>query len=391
MHMPCDAIKECLDFIESYQKKGIEAFHTYYQELGIPSQPVELSPTKKQQLVDSLSSEMKEAIDYFLREMIERNSELAEQGKVVSCADGLCMRMEPVDSCGIYVPYRFVTSLITWMSAAIAAEVSRIVVYLPVDKKNGLPCPACVYAVECMQGIVYCGPARLGFPFLAFGCQGISEPVNVLCGPAGYRLNILKQLSACISGSRADFFAGPSDLAIVLGDHDLLEQALLDLSAQTEHGADSVGHLIVIGEMELPTATGNQHIHSVQTLAEACELVNRLAPETVELYGVDCDEALEMITNFGVLYCNYPSSLGDYMVIGRGCGDPTNGRASSYAGISPFTFMRHQAIVKDANVDPRAIEHGIAIAAYERMEHHKKAMQNWALMSASEIEGLAKT
>ena len=381
-----NSVSEAIEFCESYRENPIEKLLNYQKNKNLPHQSFVRNMQEINLAVGKLDSQVRLAIDCLKKNLDKKNQRLAFMALETSYqVDDLFLSWNPLSSMGLYVPYRFVSSLITWLSAAAAAKVEKMAVFLAQDPMTGNPCPACLYAALLYNADILVGPARFAFPCLAFGDGQQFLGSDLLCGPAGKHLNILKQMSALLSMKKTDFFAGPSELAVAIDGSEHLEQALYDLAAQIEHGPESIGHLIGVNyhvshELIAGDLRNRVICHNLKSWNEAKNLLNDLAIETIELLGKaeETNKVLFELTQCGVAYANLSSSLGDYCIIGRGCGDPTQGTAKFSSGISPWLFMRMRALVKNAQPEPSLIAAGQRLAEYECLPNHLHAISSFS-------------
>ncbi len=324
---------------------------------------------------------VKLAIDTLKKSVDEKNQTLARLALTESCqAVDLAVSWKSINHVGVYIPHLLVSSLITWMSAAYAANSEHLAVYLAQDSLTGNAYPASVYAAHLFGATILSGPARFAFPSLAFGDGDTFQGSNLICGPAGRRLNILKQVAGLLSNKKTDFFAGPSELVIALDDEKHLYQALLDLSAQIEHGVDSVAYLITIKvpcDIQNTPLAGRVIFYPVSTWQEATAIIEELNIETVELFGdiLTLQPIISFLSNCGITYVNVSSAMGGYGVVGKGCGDPTQGTARMSSGVTPWLFSRSKVVVNESVPSEDLLEAGFRIAEYEQLHSHSQAIR----------------
>ena len=85
----------------------------------------------------------------------------------------------------------------------------------------------------------------------------------------------------------------------------------------------------------------------VNTLDEACELVNRLAPEHVEVMTVDSEATAAKIRNAGAIFIGpySPETVGDYFA-GTNHVLPTGGTARFSSALGVYDFLKRTSIVR---------------------------------------------
>ena len=247
-------------------------------------------------------------------------------------------RWVPLDTVGIYVPRKLISTLVMCAVPAQAAGVRRIVVCTPPQGAGLVAAAAEVLGLDEVWALG--GPQAIGW--LAY-----VERVDKIVGPGNQYVNDAKlEVSRDVP---IDLPGGPSEV-VVLGNGDarLVE---LELAAQREHGHDAV-------------------CTSVDTLEEA----EAIAPEHLVLLG-DAEAYADRVRNAGSVFVGpwSPVAAGDYATGGNHV-LPTNGWARSVGGLGLETFLKPvtiQRLTEDglARIRP-TIE---ALAAAEGMPAHAEA------------------
>jgi histidinol dehydrogenase len=199
---------------------------------------------------------------------------------------------------------------------------------------------------------------------LAYGTATIA-PVDKITGPGNAWVAAAKRRIFGAVG--IDMIAGPSEILVVADGAndpawiaaDLLSQAEHDTSAQsillTDDAAfaDAVARAVTVQLQTLPRAAIAAQswdrfgaIITVPSLDEAPALIDRIAPEHLQL-AVDAPEALmARVRNAGAIFLgrHTPEAIGDY-IAGPNHVLPT-ARAARYAsGLSVLDFMKRSTII----------------------------------------------
>lgn len=297
----------------------------------------------------------------------------------------ITFRFLPIKRIGIYIPHKLPSSAYTFLSAAKAAGVSEIVLFIAQDNNGNLD-PLTIYTARKYNAQIIGGPARVGFPILTFGLDQVMK-CDLICGPCGENMNVLKNICALLGRTAIDMSAGASDLTIISYSTQSWEQIYFDLMSQLEHGIDSNAQLIVVGGPtkdsfnQSPWNTKIQSIDRAQILyannpQEASDLVKSISPETLQIYSKDPSAFESCFSYCGLVYTNTSSTLGDYGVIGRGCADPTGGFARGQSGLSPLTFLKLVPIVSDNQMEFEKIQLAEFLANYENLSSHAVVLKN---------------
>jgi len=250
---------------------------------------------------------------------------------------------------GLYVPHGLVSSLVMGAVPAQVAGVERIVVCTP---PRGAEAVAATAAMLGLSEVWAVGGAQ-AIAALAYGTATIA-PVDKIIGPGGAAVNAAKLL---VSRDVAiDLPAGPSEVVVVVDDG--VDEAIVEqeLAAQMEHGPDSRGYVVRVGD----------------DLDAALEQVEGYAAEHVALLGPRAESLARRIRNAGAVFVGRyaPVPAGDYATGGNHV-LPTGGWARSSGGLGLEAFMKPvtiQRVTRDAltRLAP-TIE---ALAAFEGMVAH---------------------
>ncbi len=308
----------------------------------------------------------------------------------------LGQRIVPVAAAGLYVPggrAAYPSSLVMNAVPAQVAGVQRLVVATPPGTFEQNPNVAAVIAALNIEETYRIGGAQ-AIAALAYGTESI-ERVDKIVGPGNIYVAIAKKLVYGAVG--IDSIAGPSEVVILADDTATPRFIAADMSAQAEHDAEASAICIttsaklaqeVAREVELQLAELERReiaaasirdygaIFVVNSIAEGCELINRLAPEHLELLTADNDYAASMIENAGAIFFGEwsPEPVGDYFA-GPNHVLPTVGTARFSSPLGVYDFVKRQSVIRYTKA---AIEHNAAtiaaMAEAEGLTAHKQAV-----------------
>ncbi|OQX74546.1 MAG: histidinol dehydrogenase [Campylobacteraceae bacterium 4484_4] len=308
----------------------------------------------------------------------------------------LGQKVTPVERAGLYIPggkAAYPSSLLMNAIPAIVAGVEEIVVCTPTPENeiNDLLLAA-MYLCGIEKAYKVGGAGAIGA--MAYGTQTIPK-VDVITGPGNIFVATAKKL---VYGEvNIDMIAGPSEIGIIAdekADPDLLA---IDLLSQAEHDEmasslmittshtlavetkDKVYHYLKRLEREKIARTSIEKrgaIIVVETLKEAAGLMNRIAPEHLELMVENPFDLLPLIKHAGAIFMGAytPEPIGDY-IAGPNHTLPTGGTARFYSPLGVEHFLKKSSIISMSREGIEAVGHQCAaIARREGLEAHEKSV-----------------
>jgi len=271
------------------------------------------------------------------------------------------LRWGAIDAAGLYVPggtAAYPSSVLMNALPAKAAGVRRLVMTVPTP--DGALNPAVMAAAEiCGIDEIYRVGGAQAVAALAYGTASIA-PVDKIVGPGNEWVAEAKRQVFGKVG--IDMIAGPSEILVVAdadnnpawiaadllsqAEHDTAAQAILitDDAAFAEKAAAAVeATLETLPRAEIAGASWRDHgaIITVARLDEAPALVDRIAPEHLELAVAEPEALFARIRHAGAVFLgrHTPEAVGDY-IAGPNHVLPTSGSARFSSGLSVFDFLK---------------------------------------------------
>ncbi len=305
-------------------------------------------------------------------------------------------RWSAVQAAGLYVPgglAAYPSSVLMNAIPAHVAGVERLVMVVPTPK--GV-INAQVIAAARIAGVteIHTIGGAQAIAALAYGTETI-EPVAKIVGPGNAFVAAAKKQVFGTVG--IDMIAGPSEV-LVMADAsanagwiaaDLLAQAEHDPSAQSILICDSEqlardvsdavdAQLATLPKAEIAGTSWREFgcIIVVDTLKDAVPLVDRLAPEHLEIVCENEDEIAAEVHNAGAIFLGAftPEAVGDY-VGGPNHVLPTARSARYSSGLNVLDFMKRTSILKCSADALRAIgPDAITIGRAEGLEAHARSV-----------------
>jgi histidinol dehydrogenase len=294
--------------------------------------------------------------------------------------------VRPLESVGCYVPggrYPLPSTLLMTVTPAQVAGVERIVVCSP------KPAPETM-AAAWLAGVTefYRVGGAQAIAALAYGTETIAR-VNKIVGPGNLFVTAAKVMVSAECG--IDMPAGPTEIVVTSERGDAAGIAA-DLVAQAEHDPETLAVLITSNaalaeavKAEVKARAKQNVIAKVsiaargcifvtESVAEARELTNRLAPEHLT---VDAAADLKWVKNAGSVFVgNYsPQSMGDY-ISGPNHVLPTGRVGRIRGGLSVMDFVKVITVQEYTRRGLRAQgPHAIALAEAEGLKGHAESVR----------------
>jgi len=305
-------------------------------------------------------------------------------------------RWTAIEAVGLYVPGGTAAYPSSVLMNAVPAKVAgceRLVMVVPSPDGKLSPLVLAAAKLAGVDEIYRIGGAQ-AVAALAYGTDTI-KPVAKIVGPGNAFVAAAKRLVFGTVG--IDMIAGPSEVLILADDTGNAAWIAADLLAQAEHDVSAQSILItdsarLAGEVEaavesqlktLPrasTASASWRdfgaIIMVDTLDNAVPLVDRLAPEHLEIAARDADALSAMIRNAGAIFigAHTPEAIGDY-VAGSNHVLPTARSARFSSGLGVLDFMKRTSLLKCGPDQLRALgAAAIALGEAEGLHAHARSV-----------------
>ncbi len=284
-------------------------------------------------------------------------------------ADGIELgyRWTAIEAVGLYVPGGLATYPSSVLMNAIPAKVAgatRLVMVVPTP--DGTINPLVLAAADlCGVDEVYRIGGAQAVAALAYGTDTIAK-VDKIVGPGNaFVATAKKQVFGTVG---IDMIAGPSEILVVADNKndpawnaaDLLSQAEHDPVAQSILITDDATyaeevekavqhHLTTLPRTDIAGESWKNYgvIIVVDHMDQAPALVDRLAPEHLELCVDDPDLLSEKISHAGAIFLGRytPEAIGDY-IAGPNHVLPTARTARFSSGLSTLDFMKRSSLIK---------------------------------------------
>lgn len=308
--------------------------------------------------------------------------------------------LRPLKRVGVYVPggkAAYPSSVLMNVIPAQVAGVPEIVMVTPpaTGGQEGIDPYILVAAAEAGVKELYRIGGAQAIAALAYGTASIA-PVDKITGPGNIYVALAKR--SVFGVVDIDSIAGPSEIVVIADETANPVYVAADLLSQAEHDEMASAILVtsssklaeeVAKEVDrqlatLPRATIakasiDQYgaILLTDTLEESIDVVNRLAPEHLEIMTADAMSVVNFIENAGAIFVGDYSSepVGDYFA-GPNHILPTNGTARFSSPVNVDDFLKKSSLI---NYSKQALydtgNHIMTLARHEGLEGHARAIE----------------
>jgi histidinol dehydrogenase len=305
-------------------------------------------------------------------------------------------RWTPLDSVGLYVPggtASYPSSVLMNAVPARTAGVGRIVMTTPATDGRIHPLTLAAARRASVHEIYRAGGAQ-AIAALAYGTGRIA-PVDKVVGPGNAYVAAAKR--EVFGRVGIDSIAGPSEIVVVADAANNPDWIAADLLSQAEHDASSQSILVtddanfadavvaaveralaVLPRRDIAEASWRDFgaIILVERIEEAAAIVDRLAPEHLEIALAEPETLLGAVKHAGAIFLGMftPEAMGDY-IAGPNHVLPTARSARFSSGLSVLDFLKRTTLMSCtpasvARLGPDAI----ALAEAEGLEAHARSI-----------------
>lgn len=381
------ALGDVRSIMAQVKTHGAEALYALDEKFdGVRPPSLQVPKSAIDQAVEELDEDVRCALQVAIAHAKEAHRAQLPVSKTVEVLPGgkITQRWVPVSRVGLYVPGGlavYPSSVVMNVVPALVAGVDSMVVASPPQKENGgLPHPTVLAACGLLgvKEIIAVGGAQ-AIAAMAYGFEDAGAerpyrcaPVDKVTGPGNIYVAAAKRVAQETCGIDAE--AGPSEIAVLAdGDADP-HLVAVDLISQAEHDPSAAAVLVTDSpslakkvQKELARlAPATKHAKRVEQalngpqsaivltddMDAAIAVVNRYAPEHLQVMTADASKVAERITSAGAVFIGQfaPVPLGDY-VGGSNHVLPTGGTARFASGLNVMAFLKSMQIVdysKDA-------------------------------------------
>jgi histidinol dehydrogenase len=380
--------------------RGDAAIREYTSRLdGVDLRPEEweLDASVWQGSLNRVSSPLRKALTRAVQRVTEYHQRQRDSGFHAADPDGtvIGMKVAALDRVGLYVPggkASYPSSVVMNAVPALVAGVQEIIAVIPPQGITDGVLAAC--ALSGVTRVFRVGGAQ-AIAALAYGSKTIPR-VDKIVGPGNRWVAEAKR--QVVGQVGIDMVAGPTEVLIIADQTARPDRVAADMIAQAEHDEDATSWCVTTDPdlaAELPSALEqalsvtprasiarvaldrNGLIVLAGSMRDAIEVVNRRAPEHVQVVADGAERVATAIRNAGAIFLgdDTPEPVGDYLA-GPSHVLPTGGTARYASPLGVYDFVKRTSIIRYAPgrlaQDAEAI---IALAEAEGLYGHAEAVR----------------
>ena len=274
--------------------------------------------------------------------------------------------VRPIELAGIYVPggkASYPSSVLMNAIPAKVAGVERLIMCSPFPDGQTRPHVLVAADLAGVTEIFKIGGAQ-AVAAMAYGTDTIPR-VDKIVGPGNIFVALAKRLVFGVVD--IDMIAGPSEILIVADSSANPVFVAADLLSQAEHDEDAISILVtpddslakeVQKELKSQVKTLNKkaiaeasldnncYLFVTDTIEEAVNMANKIAPEHLELCIENPEKWTEKVKNAGAVFMGHytPEAMGDYLA-GPNHVLPTSGTARFSSPLGVYDFIKRTSLI----------------------------------------------
>ncbi len=388
------------DILASVREKGDDALREWTLRFeGFEPGSLRIDPEEIRRLASQVDPNLRKIIQQAKENISSFHQRQQQESWEFEASDGvrLGQRITPLQSVGLYVPgggAAYPSSVLMNAIPAQLAGVGRIAVTTPYRQFQASPVVAAVLSELELEEVYGVGGAQ-AIAALAYGTATVPK-VDKIVGPGNAFVTAAKkQVFGLVD---IDKMAGPSEVIVVADESADPDFVAADLMAQAEHDETAVA-LAIVFSSHRAQAIQSSLSRQIQTLnrrktirkalerygailvvsqpREAIRIVNRIAPEHLELLTRDAESLAQGLDTCGAIFFGSDSceAVGDYFA-GPNHVLPTGGTARFASPLGVYDFVKRTNLVKYTRAALRKHHEAIEqFALAEKLDAHARSVR----------------
>lgn len=390
-----------LKIIENVRNNRDDALFHYAEKFdNIKLADLIVSEKEINEAYNLVTDEFKKAITEATKNITEFHDAQKEKSWFFDRNDNIMLgqKVTPIDKVGVYVPggkAAYPSTVLMNIIPAKIAGVKTINMTTPPQEDGSINPHVLVAAKLAGAHTIFKMGGAQAIAAFAYGTETV-EKVDKIVGPGNAFVARAKKWVYGDVG--IDMIAGPSEILVVADETAPTNFVAADLLSQAEHDEQATSICVTTSKRvaeQVKEEVANQlqqldrydiasesikmngRIIIADTLNEAFEIVNEIAPEHLQLMIENATDYLSKVKHAGAIFLgNYsPEPLGDYLA-GPNHTLPTSGTARFASPLGVYDFMKKSSIIRYSNEAlQQNANHIMTIANMEGLTGHAKSIE----------------
>jgi histidinol dehydrogenase len=395
-----DTRRAVSDILQAVLTRGDAAVQEYtlrFDGVDLAPSTWELDSSNWHEALRRIPPGLRDALTQAVHQVSQYHERQRDSGFHLADPDGsmVGMRVSPLDRVGLYVPggkASYPSSVVMNAVPALVAGVHEIIAVVPPSGVTDAVLAAC--ALSGVTRVFRVGGAQ-AIAALAYGTRTIPR-VDKVVGPGSRWVAEAKR--QVVGQVGIDMIAGPTELVIITDGSPPPDRVAADMIAQAEHDEDATSWCVTTdpdlaeslsaalewaldrtprAAIARESLERNGLIVLAGSMRDAIEVVNRRAPEHVQVAAHGAERIASAIRNAGAIFLgdDTPEPVGDYLA-GPSHVLPTGGTARYASPLGVYDFVKRTSVIRYAF--PRLAREAkaiIALAEAEGLAGHAEAVR----------------
>ena len=363
------SVQEIIENVKTRKDAAVFEYTEKFDHAVLDASTVEVTQEEIDEAYNIVDPELIGVIRRSMKNIREFHEKQKQNSWFTSTENGtmLGQKLTALNRVGVYVPggkAAYPSSVLMNILPAKVAGVKEICMTTPCGRDGKVNPVVLAAAKEAGADRVFKIGGAQAIAALAYGTESIPK-VDKIVGPGNIYVALAKK--AVYGHVSIDSIAGPSEILVVADETANPRYVAADLLSQAEHD-ELASAILVTTSMELAEKVSKEvdgflqvlsrseiikksldnygYILVVDTMDEAVETANNIAPEHLELVTANPFEVMTKIRNAGAIFIGEYSSepLGDYFA-GPNHILPTNGTAKFFSPLGVDDFIKKSSII----------------------------------------------
>lgn len=387
------------EIIEKVKEEGDEALRAYSEKFDhVVLSELHVSDQVVNEAFDKIDKDVLTALENAKANIESYHKQQLEGGFEDQPSQGVLrgQLIRPIERVGVYVPggtAAYPSSVLMNVIPAKIAGVKEIIMITP-PQEHFVPAILVAAKLAGVDKIYQVGGAQ-GIAALAYGTQTLPK-VDKITGPGNIFVATAKKLVYGVVG--IDMIAGPSEIGVIADSTANPVYVAADLLSQAEHDVRARAILVTNSaeladavELEIekqlqtlprqaiarPSIENNGRIIIAENVEDMFDLMNKVAPEHLEIAMDKAYDYLDQVQNAGSVFLGHYTSepIGDYYA-GANHILPTTATSRFSSALRVHDFVKRIQYTQYSKAAVNAAEKDITTLAYaEGLQAHARAIE----------------